>query len=189
MAKKSKIIFALAATVIVAIPATAFWFRNAEVGQHWLERQIEITSHKLLVKARSEAPSAVFVTDGCSGGMSAIWNELSVQFPALKQEVGGSLPWEHCCVAHDRSYYNAGGTETAVASFDARVSADQALRNCVADIGVTQPDKAAEFVVLANGIYTAVRLAGAPCSGLSWRWGFGLPNCYLGHEFLEKNQP
>jgi hypothetical protein len=33
------------------------------------------------------------------------------------------------------------------------------------------------YAAIADAIFAAVRLGGAPCSGLSWRWGYGFPNC------------
>ena len=30
---------------------------------------------------------------------------------------------------------------------------------------------------LETGGWESVRLGGIPCTGLEWRWGFGLPNC------------
>ena len=61
------------------------------------------------------------------------------------------------------------------------------LRRCVADLGVAEPAKAVEFTVLADAIYTSVRLGGSPCSGLLWRWGYGLPSCFVGHQLFEGN--
>jgi hypothetical protein len=33
------------------------------------------------------------------------------------------------------------------------------------------------YRTIADIMYRAVRLGGGPCTGLSWRWGFGWPQC------------
>jgi hypothetical protein len=185
MRHKKKLIVAGIALAAIAAPATVFLFRDTEAGHHWLERQVEIVSHISLMKNIAEAPPSTFVTDGCSGGMSAFWRDLANQFPAVKADIGSSPPWENCCISHDRAYHNATDTRSADTSFEARIGADQILRRCVADLGVAEPAKAVEFTVLADAIYTSVRLGGSPCSGLPWRWGYGLPPCFVGHQFFE----
>ena len=30
---------------------------------------------------------------------------------------------------------------------------------------------------IADSMHAAVRLGGMPCTGLSWRWGYGWPQC------------
>lgn len=74
-------------------------------------------------------------------------------------------------------------------SFDARRHADEELRQCVRRIGSDRTDAlAAEYGIgrdevaliydgIADVMYRAVRLGGAPCTGLAWRWGFGWPDC------------
>jgi len=178
--------FVVVGVLVAAIltPATALWFRDTAAGQHWLERQFEIVSHRMLTGVSADAAPVAFTTDGCSGGMSDFWSSLSRQFPALTKDVGDRLPWEHCCVSHDRAYYDAAGTEAAKASFTARITADQALRKCVSDIGLSEPKYAAEYIALSNVIYTAVRLGGLPCSGLPWRWGYGRSACFVGSQLL-----
>ncbi len=172
-------------TALTVAPFSALWFRDTTAGQRWLERQIENFGHRALLKVSKDAIPSAFVTDGCSGGMSLIWPELSRQFPALKGELGDALPWKSCCISHDRVYHNAGASQTAKNSFEARVGADQALHQCVANLGVSMPKYTVEFDVLANAMYAAVRLGGAPCSSLSWRWGYGFPACHIGYQLLE----
>lgn len=135
---------------------------------HLVERQAEMWAHRRLIALAEGARPAPFVSDGCSGGMSAIWREAGIRFP----QVGDSPPWEACCIAHDRAYHSAGGVATAEASFEARLDADRSLRACAAAAG---PDTD----VLAEAMYLAVRAGGGPCSGLPWRWGYGLPPCHL----------
>ncbi|APG48417.1 hypothetical protein [Phaeobacter porticola] len=135
----------------------------------------EGAAHRGLMQVAREAghkPSP-FVTDGCSGGLSAIWRQLSGQ-PDPNLGAAGGPPFETCCVAHDRRYHNADGATDAVASQIARLQADVALRSCVetrlTDLGgVATP--------IASAMYHAVRFGGGPCSGLSWRWGYGYDAC------------
>ena len=98
-------------------------------------------------------------------------------------------PWENCCVIHDRAYHNAGGTDSAEESYDARLAADDALHACVAAHGDLYADEYADrydmepdqirsiHAITADAMYGAVRFGGGPCSGLPWRWGFGYPGC------------
>jgi hypothetical protein len=157
-----------------------------------LEHRIEIGAHERLLKRRqaSDAVLAPFRSDGCSGGLSAGWALLSASLPAVAQRHGDNPPWEHCCVAHDRVYHMAGPSDTdANASFEARRAADEDLRACVIKVGedrvealsatyrLSRDDVTRVYRSIADVMYRAVRLGGAPCSGLSWRWGFGWPHC------------
>ncbi len=184
MVRKLAKLAAVLLAIALAIPATVFWFRNTDAGYHWLERQIEINSHKMLMRSSADAVPIPFVTDGCSGGVSLLWHDLVKQFPVLSKDIGQSLPWESCCAKHDRTYHNAAATDTASDSFEARIIADQALRICIAEFGENQPEMTTEYTLLANALYTAVRLGGAPCTGLSWRWGFGFPPCHIGRQIF-----
>lgn len=138
----------------------------------------EVWMHRPLIAA-IEAPGAElapFVTDGCSGGMSEIWSATADGIPAFARMAGALPPWEDCCTAHDRAYHDAAGTRTAEASARARLTADRNLRTCVA---ATAPDADSQpvFDTLADTMFHAVRIGGAPCTGLSWRWGYGWPHC------------
>ncbi|WP_211197933.1 hypothetical protein [Permianibacter fluminis] len=84
-----------------------------------------------------------FSTDGCSA------------FP------NGSLKnqqlWRDCCVAHDLAYW-AGGT------YEDRSAADEALAECVADVG--EP-------AIAKLMLAGVRTGGSPFWPTTFRWGYG----------------
>jgi hypothetical protein len=152
---------------------------------------LEMSGHRGLMTAIAAAGGAPepFTTDGCSGGLSSGWALLSDAFPAFAADFGGHPPWEACCVTHDRAYHDAGGARTLADSFAARLTADVALRACVqADGAARADDLAAQFDVsptfviqsyaaLSQAMFSAVRLGGAPCSGLPWRWGYGFPTC------------
>lgn len=92
-------------------------------------------------------PDKDFTTDGCSGGMSALWRRLFKKNP----------PWEGCCVEHDRPYWKGGAREQ-------RKDADQRLMQCVARRG---------HPIWAALMYAAVRVGGHPYLPLPWRWGYG----------------
>ncbi len=157
-----------------------------------LELKIELSRHARLIAAQS-AQSAVlapFVSDGCSGGMSAVWRLATSTVPALVERHGEHPPWERCCTAHDERYHaGAPPGGDARTSFEARRHADENLRQCVRQIGEEradtlsteyglEPDEVALlYAGIADVIYRAVRLGGAPCTGLPWRWGFGWPDC------------
>ena len=92
-------------------------------------------------------PDYPFTTDGCSGGMSALWR-LFARKPA---------PWEGDCVDHDRTYW-AGGTAAE------RVEADAELARRVAARG---------YPVTARLMFLGVSFGGHPLLPLPWRWGYG----------------
>ncbi len=157
-----------------------------------LERRLEMARHVRLMKVKNDPASslAAFTTDGCSGGMSVGWEYFARQVPAFAKRHGNSPPWEDCCVAHDRLYHQAGGRGlSAWESFEARKSADQGLKVCVAntsvsrlaelnrDYGLSEQEIKTLYKVIADLIYSAVRAGGMPCTGLSWRWGYGWPEC------------
>jgi hypothetical protein len=155
-------------------------------------RDLELTQHDRLLEVQT-APGAVlapFTTDGCSGGMSATWTMAAGIIAGMSKRHGYEPPWAICCVAHDRLYHAGAPTGAdAAASFDARLKADEALRQCVrqaggdrvaglsAEYGLSEDDVRLLYDGLAQGMFGAVRIGGAPCTGLSWRWGYGWPNC------------
>lgn len=172
----------LAGAGLVLAPVTA---QTADLG-----REAELPAHRLLMDVIAANPEpAPFTTDGCSGGLSAGWGLVAAGFPEFGVRHESRPPWEDCCTVHDRAYHVAGGARTAEQSWAARLAADEALRLCVLDTGttrraalaqsygVTEDRVEAAYAAIAEAIFAAVRLGGAPCSGLSWRWGYGFPNC------------
>ncbi|MFY2823715.1 hypothetical protein [Ruegeria sp. MALMAid1280] len=152
-------------------------------------RNIEMPAHRALIAQRGGTEPILFETDGCSGGLSASWRFVAETFPKFSALYEAHPPWEYCCVTHDRAYHNAGGATQAGNSYEARLSADDALRACVKQHGVDNADEYAErydmtpdqirtaHSITAEAMHAAVRLGGGPCSGLPWRWGFGYPGC------------
>jgi hypothetical protein len=157
-----------------------------------LEYTIELNRHERLIKARTarDATLTAFASDGCSGGLSAGWKLFSSAVPAIAKRSGDRPPWENCCVAHDRVYHTGGPPKVdATISFEARRTADEELRQCVirvgeerlqtlmAEYGLTADQASLAYRTIADLMYRAVRIGGAPCTGLPWRWGFGWPAC------------
>lgn len=172
--------------LLALLAATPSWSQSTDRS---LQRQIELPAHRSLLGQREGAELAPFETDGCSGGLSMAWRSVASTFPSFAQVHDELPPWEACCVIHDRTYHDAGGATKPEASFDARLSADEALRACVIDEGAERRQLlAAEYGVspesidraytsIAEAIFVAVRFGGGPCTGLPWRWGFGFPQC------------
>ncbi len=164
-----------AAVAVMTGATLGLWFLPLDAQRLTLFQRIELSAHARLMKARDSAPLLPFTTDGCSGGMSTVWRGLAEISPDVAETIGAHPPWEACCVTHDRAYHNAGAATNAKASFDARKQADTALRDCVAawDTSLSPGGQQA----LAEAMYHAVRVGGGPCTGLAWRWGYGLPGC------------
>ncbi|MEY8838023.1 hypothetical protein AB9K41_03170 [Cribrihabitans sp. XS_ASV171] len=164
----------------------AIFLASAGLAQSWSP---ERPAHQALMAARPTAPVTEFTTDGCSGGLSAGWEVLARLFPAYAETMRDHPPWEVCCVSHDRAYHDAGGARSPAASLAARASADRALKACVLRNGearkkeisqrldVTEAQVQTAYSAIAQAMYLAVRLGGGPCTGLPWRWGYGLPPC------------
>lgn len=154
-------------------------------------RAIESPGHEaLMAQVRSsDTKLALFETDGCSGGLSEAWRVVANQFPDFEQAHQSLPPWENCCVIHDKTYHNAGGALDAGKSFEARLMTDVALKTCVTSAGKARIEALADayqvspnqieraYRTVAEAMFLAVRIGGAPCSGLPWRWGYGYPSC------------
>ncbi|MBL4622198.1 MAG: hypothetical protein JKY89_07350 [Immundisolibacteraceae bacterium] len=142
-----------------------------------------------------------FSSDGCSGGLSTGWLMVSQVLSPINVDLNSSPSWQHCCVDHDQLYWKGGGEHGSAE----RLNADQQLRACVLATGQqvllkiedTSDSKSGPAVevqqqietqlqrlmpVVAELMYQAVRSGGLPCSGLSWRWGYGWPQCGVGES-------
>ncbi len=178
---------------VLCVAATAVWAEDEGVMMS-MQRTFEMPAHRSLMAITTDAETSLsdFESDGCSGGMSWSWRIVADIFPDFKVAQGETPPWEACCVVHDRAYHNAGDAEDAETSFDARLAADEELRQCVASptqseiaamalrYDVSQNQVRFAYDLIADSMYNAVRFGGAPCSGLPWRWGFGYPGCIPG---------
>jgi hypothetical protein len=67
--------------------------------------------------------------------------------------------WLACCTAHDYAYWQGG-------TYQDRLIADKALRQCVSKVG--QPE-------IAKLMLAGVRIGGSPYFPTSFRWGYGWP--------------
>ena len=154
--------------------------------------QLEIAGHHKLSAVKNNPLNQLnqFVSDGCSGGLSAGWEYLAGKVQKFETRYGAKPPWEACCVSHDRVYHAAGGRELSAAeSFELRRRADQRLRVCVQKSGTEQSAALSRaygissqeverlYTVISSLMYRAVRIGGLPCTGLTWRWGYGWPEC------------
>lgn len=84
-----------------------------------------------------------FTTDGCSAFPNGTPRQQSL--------------WMDCCIQHDLAYWMGGTREE-------RRDADQALRQCVADIGEEE---------IAEIMLAGVRVGGSPYWPTGYRWGYG----------------
>ena len=65
--------------------------------------------------------------------------------------------WLSCCATHDYAYWQGG-------TYEERLIADKALRQCVSKVGEAQ---------IAKLMLTGVRVGGSPYFPTSFRWGYG----------------
>jgi len=93
------------------------------------------------------SPDFPFTTDGCSGGMTWLWERL----------FGPDPPWEGACEAHDRRYW-AGGTVHDRRWADSILLCDVTMNG---------------HPIWAFLMWCAVRPGGVPWLPTPWRWGYG----------------
>ncbi len=181
---------AVCLAALSAAAATAQEEAPSGNSPQWL-KSIEMLGHTALAERRNRPGVELnaFTTDGCSGGMSTIWAIAGRAIPALADIHSERPPWEHCCVTHDRAYHSAGPDPEPEASYANRLAADLALKSCVEDTaasrteplageyGLSQDEVSLAYSLIAEGMFSAVRIGGQPCSGLPWRWGYGWPDC------------
>ena len=139
-----------------------------------------------LEETKETVSIGTFVSDGCSGNMSTLWNKaitgLLKQFPKTFSEFedAQTLPFEEACVRHDREYHRGDG------GYLGRLEADNTLRRDIISYGVLNIDETKQltgvdtdeeaicmYEMIAEVFYRSVRLGGAPCTGKSYAWGYG----------------
>ena len=178
---------------LAAIGALSALWSGSALAQNWdqLGRGLELKAHQALMKQVEKVSSPQpFTTDGCSGGMSSAWQGVAAYWPQFARDHQQQPPFESCCISHDRAYHDAGSALTATDSYEARLSADRTLQSCVIETGRARRDELAvlygvspsqvteAYELLAGSMYYSVRFGGGPCSGLSWRWGYGYDQCW-----------
>jgi len=182
----------IAACLLLALWCGLPAFAEGDITTGKLSQVLEIPSHRWLAEVR-RAPDtklAPFTTDGCSGGMSALWTFIAERYPAFAEAHQGVPPWQDCCVAHDRAYHSGGVDPDPEASYAARIAADEELQRCVTataserDVvlqelyGMNSAQVRRVYAAIGAAMFHAVRLGGGPCTGLPWRWGYGYPRCW-----------
>ena len=98
-----------------------------------------------------------FTSDGCSA------------FP--DGTVSQKELWLDCCIEHDTAYWRGG-------TYEERLTADEALANCVADVG--EPE-------IAELMLAGVRVGGTPYLPTRFRWGYGWP-FFRGYKALSDDE-
>jgi hypothetical protein len=157
-----------------------------------IELNLELERHERLISLIEGRDITIngFTTDGCSGGLSAGWEILAVEFPEFAARHGALPPWQECCVIHDRQYHSGGAeTHSASESFKRRKQADLDLKYCVMETGLlrsavlqemyhlTEQQVTDVYTAISELMYRAVRVGGLPCTEQPWRWGYGWPAC------------
>lgn len=178
--------------LMLALPTDAADKDTLESAFNIQAKRLELAQHRRLraVKEKPDTKLSEFSTDGCSGGLSVGWDYLGSAVQKFQSVHGTRPPWENCCIAHDRLYHAAGPSDGDEAeSYTARLKADVELRACVREVGKSRTNQLSDVYGLSEKenitiyehiselMFLAVRLGGVPCSGLSWRWGFGWPGC------------
>ena len=142
-----------------------------------------------LAAAKVQYELSPFVSDGCSGNVSAAWTSTITKLSDLsdsfekKYADTAHIPFEAACIEHDRAYHRGEGGYTA------RLQADNALRAAIITYGIehtneiqsrtglNSPEEAIFwYELIAEAVYRGVRLGGAPCTGMPYAWGYGYHN-------------
>jgi|GEM_PF-844893 hypothetical protein len=129
---------------------------------------------------------SLFVSDGCSGNVSNNWRVVVEQMSEVSESFAESfrdaqtIPFEYACVAHDRAYHAGEG------GYVGRLQADLSLRSEIISYaienvstiqsraGLNTPEETLFlYELLAEAMYRAVRLGGAPCTSKPYAWGYG----------------
>ncbi|MBL1321145.1 MAG: hypothetical protein COA63_008815 [Methylophaga sp.] len=84
-----------------------------------------------------------FTSDGCSTFPDGTFEQQQL--------------WLNCCTVHDKAYWRGG-------TYQQRLDADLALKNCVAEVG--EP-------LIAQLMLAGVRVGGSPYWPTKFRWGYG----------------
>ena len=98
-----------------------------------------------------------FTSDGCSAFPDGTYEQKQL--------------WLACCTVHDKAYWRGG-------TYQQRLNADLALKNCVAEVG--EP-------LIAELMLAGVRVGGSPYWPTKFRWGYGwsYPHGYTSEPNIE----
>lgn len=146
----------------------------------------EIAAMEQLEEQKLRGERSVFVSDGCSGNISQIWqrsvtslSSLSTQFADAYQSAS-TLPFEAACIEHDRLYHAGEG------GYAGRLVADMQLRRDIIEYAIAHSDEIKArtgieerarvlqlYEIVADTMYQGVRIGGVPCTGKPYAWGYG----------------
>ncbi|MFT5398236.1 MAG: hypothetical protein ACI8XW_001026 [Gammaproteobacteria bacterium] len=144
----------------------------------------------LLIQAESIFVQCAWNTDSPLG-FSIAPGQLFIGLIKIRQTIA---PLFFCCIACriGRLHQFISVLATTTNAHHAKAEADDELRSCANLWGVEKGDDWAKQLevnrqeilgitrLTAELMYSAVRLGGAPCTGLPWRWGHGWPECQPG---------
>lgn len=181
--KNKKVLFTLL-LIVVSLVSYFQFFHSITMSPVTEAEQVIV-----LESAKQKYPLSSFSSDGCSGNVSALWDNsvktLSSKFPSFSDKYSATqqIPFEEACVVHDKVYHLGEG------GYIGRLRADNELRMAIIDYSIDNSEeikkrtgiKSTEEVIfmyefIAETIYRGVRLGGAPCTGMPYAWGFGYNN-------------
>ena len=129
--------------------------RRTKLEEHILIKNQQINENN---KKNNKQPTYDFTFDGCSGGMSALYDLFA-----------SNLSWEDGCLLHDYAYWQGGTVEE-------KKKADDELYRHIIEKGYSKK--------YALAMWTFVKIGGQPFLPFPWRWGYGYP--YPQKLFYEK---
>lgn len=170
--------------IFLAAGATLLYFllfRTATLGP--------IAEKKRMAQLEAAKPHyelKAFESDGCSFNISQGWSTsvkgLSKISPAIAERYANAenIPFEEACIQHDKIYHKGEG------GYGRRLQADNALRAEIISYGINNTEEIKRrtnlstneeaiflYETIAEAVYYAVRVGGAPCTGMPYAWGFG----------------
>ena len=167
--------------LLVLLVVYLLFFRSVTLtpqAEKQLMEQLEVTKDSYQL--------APFESDGCSGGISKNWNTVVENYAKLSDSFSeeyvdlNAVPFESACIKHDR-FYHAG-----VGGYAGRLEVDNQLRMEIIQYGIdnatviqqrtglaTQEQAIRLYELIAEAVYTGVRLGGAPCTEETYAWGYG----------------
>lgn len=178
----SLIIVSLVCFVLIVVIVFAF----VRYGSLTFSPVTEQQAMDRLDQTKAVTSLSLFVTDGCSGNVSSGWTEVVNTLSAVSTRFADSyaetttIPFEAACIEHDRAYHTGEG------GYIGRLRADMQLRADIIEYAIANTEEIQSrtglresvqvihlYEQLADAIYHAVRLGGAPCSGKPYAWGYG----------------
>ena len=139
-----------------------------------------------LEKTKQITEISEFETDGCSGNVSEAWTRIVKRMSGLSDNFANrysdarNIPFEYACIEHDLIYHKGEG------GYAARLQADNDLRSEIISYAINNVSEIMNrtglnseeetlflYEKIADAVFLAVRVAGGPCSGKHYAWGFG----------------